>query len=291
MLESQFRGLRFLIIKLSRWLWKTQAIWLRGSLCLALGIGALYLDQRGRFDQRFTMRGPQPIDSSLIIIDIRSSDWESFNKTDRNLLRAMKEYASINERFFWNPESLEVLLKRILVGGPKAIGVTFFFPMVDDLSGSSKVFEDERIIWAARLDSDDRALLPITASNYGYNVGILNYPEDEDGIYRRFTQPVSEIPHFVVRLSQVSSLDQPSQNYIIPGESRAINYRGGSSTYPTYTLTNLLNGDLDQVLKDKVVIIGSRDLSSQLIDTPLGQMAAAEVLANSIDSFLHDRWI
>ncbi|MCB0407655.1 MAG: CHASE2 domain-containing protein, partial [Bdellovibrionales bacterium] len=49
--------------------------------------------------------------------------------------------------------------------------------------------------------------------------------------------------------------------------------------------------DLDQVLKDKVVIIGSRDLSSQLIDTPLGQMAAAEVLANSIDSFLHDRWI
>lgn len=231
------------------------------------------------------------MDTGIVILDLSSKDWVPKNGNDRNLLRALKEYSSINDRFFWNPLALESLLKEILKLKPKAVGVSFFFPPDEDVVDLPEILTDQRIIWAARMDADNRPILPVTASNYGYNVGILNFPKDEDGVVRRFSQPISEIPNFVHRLIQVATSNEPSQKFILPGEAQIINYAGQSSRYPTISPRDLKAPESQNLIKDKIVIIASSDSSTQWLNTPFGNMPLSQVVANIADNYLNEKWI
>lgn len=279
-------------LRLNTWLWQTKAIWLRTLLCLSLGVGVLLLDEKNsRFDQRFQLRGTQPIDSQIAVIQISSDEWTPRTGTDRNLLRALKEYSSINDRFFWNPKAFERLIRLLLKQDPKAIGVNFFFPAGEDAITIPQALKSEKIVWAAKIDGDGRPTLPVTASNYGYNVGILNFSKDEDGVVRRFSQPISEIPHFVNRLVQVATKNQPTQTYLLPGESQTINYMGGLNTYPTYTRKDLNSPEVLESLKDKIILIGSEESASQWVATPFGNMPLSQFLAHVTDNYKNERWI
>ena len=290
-MASWKRALRLALLKSNRWLWETKAIWLRALLCLALGIGALLLDQRSRFDQRFRIRGAQPVDSRIVILDLSSKDWAPEGSNDRNLLRALKEYSSINDRFFWNPMALKSLLEDILKHNPKAIGISFFFPPDENVAHLPAVLSDERIVWAAKMDADNRPVLPVTASNYGYNVGVLNSPRDEDGVVRRFSQPISEIPHFIHRLAQVATMNQPSQQFLLPGEAKVINFLGERSRYPIITPRDLTDPEAAGLIRDKIIVVGSTDSSTQWLNTPFGNMPLSQVIANTADNYLNQKWI
>ncbi len=283
--------IRLILLKTNRWLWQTKAIWLRALLCLALGIGALLLDQRSRFDQRFHIRGSQPVDSQIVILNLSSKDWMPESGNDRNLLKALKEYSSINDRFFWNPVALESLLQRVLKQNPKAVGVSFFFPPDENMVNLPEALSDQRIVWAAKMDADNRPILPVTASNYGYNVGVLNFPKDEDGVVRRFSQPISEIPHFIHRLIQIATVNDPSQKFLLPGEAQVINFLGQRFSYPIIKPQDLNHPDSQNLLKNKIVIIGSSDSSTQWLSTPFGNMPLSQVIANSADNYLNEKWI
>jgi two-component system phosphate regulon sensor histidine kinase PhoR len=291
MISLSPRTLRLLLLRAQRWLWQTKALSLRALLCLAMGAGTLFLNPANRFDTRFQIRGPQETDPRILIINISSHEWTQLKGGDRNLLKALKEYATINDQYFWNPDAFARLMEEITLRGPRAVGVNFFFPPDREGQVLPELLADKRIVWAAKLDADERPILPAAASNYGYNVGTLNYPVDEDGVLRRFSQPISEIPHFAIRLAQIAFINETGQNFLLPGESRTINYRGPNGTYPAHSLTELIEGGLDLKIKGKIVILGSRDSNTQVINTPFGNMSSTEVMANVVDNFLNNSWI
>lgn len=293
MLFETLRQGKLYFIKARRWTWKTKAVWLRATLCLLLAIGALFLDQNSQFDFRFQIRPQQEIAPDIIILNISLEEWESFHGRSLNWLRTLKEDSNVRDSNFWNVDAWESILTQLLKSQPKAIGVGFFFPPPRKLSKQTLPPQllDSKVVWAAKFDSEQKPILPRTATSYGYNVGALGLPKDPDGVYRRFIQPTSEIPHFILRLSQIANINQPVQYHILPGKTHLINYRGRRETFPTLSLTDLYSGKFEKQIKNKIVIIGSSDSSTQWMMTPLGEMPQAEVLANLVDDFQSNRWI
>ena len=287
------RRVKLLAARTQRWTWKTKAIWLRAFLCLVLATGALYLDQNSQFDIRFQWRPQQQVSPNLVVLNISVEEWEQKYGENPSWLRVLKEDSNVRDSYFWNPDAWDSILKTLLLSNPKAIGVSFFFPPPTKINSNPlpDSLLDKRVVWAAKFDSEQRAILPRTATSYGYNVGAIGIPKDPDGIYRRFVQPISEIPHLVLRISQIASQEEPVQNHLLPGVTHLINYRGPRGTFPTISLSDLENEDVLKDLKDKIIVIGSSESTNQWLITPLGGMPRAEVIANLIDDFQHNRWI
>lgn len=293
MITEWIRQTRLYFIKAQRWTWETKAIWLRASLCLILGTGALFLDQNSQFDFRFQMRPQQDISSDIVLFDIKLEDWEDHFGSGTNWIKVLKEDSNIRDNYFWNPQAWDQIISQLLEYQPSAIGIGFFFPQTNPTSKTPlpETLLDKKIVWAAKLDSDRRPLFPRTATSYGYNIGVLDLPKDPDGVFRRFSQPISEIPHFVMRISQIASQGNPVQNHLLPGETHLINYRGPKETYPVYTLKDLQDKNFSEKFKNKIIIVGSSDSSLQWLNTPLGGMHSSEVIANLLDDFQNNRWV
>ena len=71
-----------------------------------------------------------------------------------------------------------------------------------------------------------------------------------------------------------------------------INYRGGTNTYPTIEITNVLNRSYPpNFFKNKIVLIGSNSMEKHFVKTPLGFLSRTEYTANVIDNILKNSWI
>ena len=71
-----------------------------------------------------------------------------------------------------------------------------------------------------------------------------------------------------------------------------INYRGGTNTYPTIEITNVLNRSYPpNFFKNKIVLIGSNSMEKHFVKTPLGFLSRTEYTANVIDNILTNSWI
>ncbi len=276
--------------------WRTKAFWLRAFLCWLVGAAVFMSDENGKFDLRLQIRGPQHSAAPIVLVDINEHDWLENDHDMRNMIRPMKEITGLSDNFFWNAKTWHEILQNLLEADPAAIGVTFYFgdnvriPMLTEQERS--VFENPRIIWGADVDSAGRALVPIFASTYNSNIGIRQLRLDDDGIVRRFSSSLVQIPNMAARLADVArpqNINKNSYNWLNPV---MINYAGGSESFETLTLRDILAKSFNpQNLKGKIIIFGTHSSVMDVVQTPLGRMSRAEVLANILDNILLKRTV
>jgi two-component system phosphate regulon sensor histidine kinase PhoR len=277
--------------------WRTRAFWLRAFICWLIGAAFLMSDQNPRDDLRFQIRGPQKGGKEIVLVDIPETEWTEVQDVSRNVLRPLKEISNFSDSFFWNTHLWQQLLGQLLADDPAAIGVSFFFGDNIHLPGLADsqlaIFHDPKIIWGADFDNSGRLNTPAFALSYDSNVGIKTLPADEDGIVRRFSSTVLQVPHFAQRLAQVAHLPGTnSGNGLTATTPYLINYMGGHESYPTVTFLDVVKKRLPPgYFKNKIIIIGSSSGPIEQLQTPLGKMSRAEVLANITDNVVGDKWI
>lgn len=271
-----------------RYLARTQAVWSRALVCMAVGLSFLYFESSDNFDTRFSIRGPQKVTSSIVLINIGQQEWLDHHGQSKNILRGLKEISAVGDNFFWNPKTWNTFLSRILKDDPSSIGVTFFFDsslLSDREEENFLSLKNGKVIWAAELDQDGRARLPALTSNYALNVGLMTLSPDDDRIVRRFSSPLVQVPHLAAKVSGMES-------HLITGDSRLINYRGRATVFEHVFFRDVMSNRLpDGFFRNKIVLIGSLDLDGHMLRTPLGEMSRAEVSAQIIDNLEANRWI
>lgn len=295
-MDDLLRGVKLRGLIWYRWLLRTRGIWLRGLVCLAVGLVLAVVDSSAKFDLRFQIRGPQARESRFVLVYLHQDDWLDVGGQDRNVLRPLKEISAFTDSFFWNPAAWNKLLTQILAQNPAGVAVTFFFP-VGSIGATPDPREypalyDPRVIWAARLDSDGRAVLPAFVSTYGQNAGLIDFFTDEDRSVRRFSSPLVQVPHLSVRLASLYARGSPSSG-LITGETRIINFQGERGSLLTLNARDLLKRPARgaELMKGRMVIVGTTDLDGHIYSSPVGSLSRAELVANVTDNILSRRWI
>ncbi len=268
--------------------WRHRAFWLRAILCWAVGISIILFQDSPQYDLRFQMRGVQQTSPEIILIQITEEDWSSLIERHQNILRPLKEISNLSDSFFWNPRVWSQLLSDLLKLEPRALGVSFFFGdyvQLPTLSANQReIFFNPKIVWAAEMDSSERLVMPAFSARSNSNIGIKNLKLDEDGVLRRYGSPFFEIDHFA---SQLVRVGHPQKKFFIPKTNQLINYAGPAGTFQSFDLKDILSHKIDaSIFKNKIIIIGSSSGSFDLMQTPLGPMSRAEILANISDNIL-----
>jgi len=268
-------------------------MWLRALFCLGLGFAFLFFDEVGRYDLRFAIRSTQPQSPRIVIVHLDSKDWSAIQGVSDNWVRSMKEFSAPTDANYWNAGIWNSLLTKILAQSPAKVGVTFFFnPQLSKPADSMTALTDSRVLWAGQLDNSGRPDLPLLANSYGYNVALVDLREDEDRILRRFTPPLAPIAHMCLKMAEALQSQPAHQFNLFMGENKLINFRGPAESWEHVTATQILNGEITpDLFTNKLVLIGSRSLSSHQFQTPLGTMNRAEILAQVIDNVVAERWI
>jgi two-component system phosphate regulon sensor histidine kinase PhoR len=285
--------MEFVLNTLWPWMKRNKDLLLRGLLCWAIGLAFLFFDEASHFDLRLQLRGSQEATKKIVLVYIDENEWIRWHGQSDNLLRSLKEFAVINDSFFWNPNTWRHLLQKILAQDPKAVGVTFFFgPNLQRPDREATSLYDPKITWAALMDNEGRPVQPVMSVNYGSNTALIDLREDEDRIQRRFFYPTPPMTHLAVRLAEIlkgKSVDPDSE---LAGQSRIINFRGARDSFASVSFADVLANRVPKdFFKGKIVILGSHSSESHLFQTPLGTMTRAEILAHVTDNILYDRWI
>ncbi len=295
--EDLVRGVRLRLLIWTRWLLRTRGVWLRGLVCLAVGIVLALVDSSAKFDLRYQMRGAQAREPRFVLVYFHQDDWLQISGQDRNLLRPLKEISAFTDSFFWNPSTWNKLLTNILSSDPAAVAVTFFFP-VGSIGTTPEAYDypalyDKKVFWAARQDNDGRAVLPAFVSSYGHNAGLIDFFADEDRTVRRFSSPLVQVPHLAMRLASAFTKNDRTSPNLSTGESRIVNFQGAEGSLIAINARDLLRKPSRgaDLLKGRMVIIGTKDLDGHVYSTPVGPLSRAELLANVTDNILSERWI
>ncbi|MCB0357481.1 MAG: CHASE2 domain-containing protein, partial [Bdellovibrionales bacterium] len=75
-------------------------------------------------------------------------------------------------------------------------------------------------------------------------------------------------------------------------EAKLINFQGPQGTYKRISFNKILNNQVDtKELKNKIIIVGTKQNEQHTFQTPLGPMTRSEVIANITDNFLNQQWI
>jgi two-component system phosphate regulon sensor histidine kinase PhoR len=271
--------------------WKAKGLWLRILFCWALGCTFPFFDEVKQYDMRFSLRGNQEVSKQIVVVYFDQEDWNAWVGTSQNWLRNFKETNELSDASFWRTHVWNQLLGGILAQEPRTVGVTFFFnsllPRPDE---SLKSVYDPRVIWAAQLDNEGRPTYPLMTNGYAHNVALIDLHEDEDRLLRRFTPPLSPIPHMSMKLAETDPNASVQEINSLIGETRLINFRGGKGVFPSISALNVLQGRVPPgFFKDKIVIVGSDSLPGYV--TPEGRMSRADVVAQVTDDILGKRWI
>ncbi len=284
-------------------IWRLRAIWIRGLTCLCVGLGIYSMDHARNYDARLRLRGPVLKENPVTLILISPAEWSRLSRDDNNLVRPMKEISSFTDGYFWHEETWLLLLKQILLSNPKVVGVSLFFsrPSDDEVQALNEnenetadpsrlaIFRDKRVFWASRLESDGRVAKSRFASSYSRNSGLVALAADADGIVRRLPPAIADSPMMPLRLAQKSASD----SYVpVAAEGAFINFQGPEKTFPTYSLTQLMQGKVpNSALRNRIVVIGAIDTAEHSILTPVGPLPRAEVIANIAENAIHENWI
>lgn len=267
------------------WIRAKPLFW-RGFVCWLLGSTLLLNDEVKSFDLRFQMRGDQMTSSDVVVVKIHPDEVMT-NYRLRGRLSTWKDVVDVTDSFYWEPRTWGLMLEKLLAQSPRAIGVTVYLTetlRTHALSErGSRVFLDPRITWASPTPGGDRPILPLFADATLSNVGIYDLARDEDGIIRRFVKGPAGLPHLA---EKITGTNLPSDT------TWMINYRGSSTVFPEYSMTEVVSGLVPmEVFKNKIILIGAETNSNSQFLTPLGPSHRAGVLAHITDNILQDRWV
>lgn len=268
---------------------------LRIILCWLLGISFLIFDESQNFDLRFELRGPQPINENIVLIDLTYADWQNLHQQMGLRLPIQRDYYSISDQLFWNHNIWAEALEKLLKSDVETIGVSFNFidlPREQLTQNELQSFNDPRVVWSSTLENGIDPVIPYIVDTTKQRLAFSQLELDKDEMVRNISLVKHEIPHMSEVLSSFITDD-----YYLPSshnqwKSRLINYRGEAGLFPTIKFVDLVQGKTDlSFLKDKIVIIGSSDSERHIYRTPLGRMSRAEIIANITDNILENRWI
>ncbi|NYT66855.1 CHASE2 domain-containing protein [Alcaligenaceae bacterium] len=193
----------------------------------------------------------------------------------------------------------------------KVVGMDLVFNEVnpaypqDDASLALAMHQNGRVVLPLLIANHDRSVqppLPIfveAAAATGY----INIYPDTDGIIRSLqlqqTLPDQQsVPHLTLAMLNVAK--QPiNPNYLKPetAENLLIPYAGSPGHFTVYPYSGVLSGEIPpEKFQDKYVLVGSwgsglGDTFPTAVSNAGIPMSGVEILANSLQASLHNRWI
>lgn len=271
-----------------RWSSRRRGLMIRFFLCWGLGLLALSTDEANRYDTRFDVRGPQKVNSDIVVILLKQSDFSKFLDRRTNAILNVNELTDITDSFFWDKKTWSRFLSTLLNANPKSILVTLYFGNnigSESLTTQENIlFKDHRIFWSTSVNNMERLTLPLMTLPDRSNIGTLEVSKDEDGFVRRiYTMEDEEVPTLVERGS-FSHFPNNTASFLI-------NYRG-PNVFPVYSLSEVLeDNSLQKYLKNKIIVVGSENSVANQFQTPVGPLSKAEITAHIADNLTQQRWI
>ncbi|NYT64188.1 CHASE2 domain-containing protein [Alcaligenaceae bacterium] len=193
----------------------------------------------------------------------------------------------------------------------KVVGMDLVFSEVnpaypqDDRILAEAIRKHGRVVLPLVLEPDQQtalAPLPVLAQA-ARRLGYINIFPDEDGVIRSITLQQEQaqgprIEHFVMAMLQTTLQGVPSPHMASPGTAaRLIPYAGAPGHFTMYPYAQVLNGQIpSSTFKDKYVLVGSWGSGlGDTFPTPVSNhgeiMAGVEIMANGLQSALHNHWI
>ncbi len=285
--KSQHEVLKLRGEILLRFFNRRRGVILRSLLCWVIGCLALSSDELPTYDQRFQLRGDQKTSTDVVVVTIRQSDFAMVYDKRTNYIGEMDQIADITDSFYWNRHLWTNLLEKILIQGPRSVGITLYF---GDNIGNVKLsrheetlFRDPRVFWASTTNSLERVLNPVFSNEAHSNIGTNELRRDEDGVIRRIFPQRNEIPHLT---EKITGTRFPKSQAV------SINYRGSSKVFKQYSLSEILFDDIPKnAFTNKVILIGAETNTGPLYITPIGSLSRTEIIAHMTDNLLAKRWI
>ncbi len=263
------------------------------AVIIASSTGLLETAERGDVNLLFSLRGPIPPQSPIIIVSIAEDSFDEFNLA-----------------WPW-PRALHAdLLDRLREGHPAAIGFDIAFP-----EPSVRGPEDDRLLADALGRAGNVVLAaPITtvtepaytkedmnapiqsllerAAGFGY----ANFILDDDAfvrtatVSREFQQ--ENIPSFAFAMIQAAQ-HAGIQTAFSKKEAFLINYRGGPNSFPTIPYYQIVRGEVTpDTFRGKIVLVGATTpVLHDLYPTPFashGDMSGVELQANVVETMLQN---
>lgn len=263
---------------------------MRALVAWLIGCSILLLEPLPNFDIRFKARGTQPHSQQIVLIQISQSEWVNFIGQKRNWIRPLKETTYLSDSFYWNPYAWEKILKKLENESPLAIAPTFFFG--DNIRRppqyilNSPIFKNNQVYWSSRVDDEGRLLSPRFEDQYIANVGIQKIQLADDGVVRAHIQVPSQKQDITDILARKLNPNAGTSF------TRLINYKGQKHTYHTISLSDFINNNYQpNLLKDKIILIGSSDSEGHVFNTPVGLLSRSEILATMIDNLANEQYI
>lgn len=272
----------------------------RSLICFLVAATVLIVSRNGDYDARFSLRGNQDVGDQIVLLTLKRSDieWISGVETtnSKNVLWSLKEVVESSDAYFWQPQIWEKAYRYLFQKKAQVVVNTLFFgeeavrgtitPVQDEL------FRNRSSYWVAKTTAAKRVLLPGFATKSGNNTGTLNILPDHDGAARHYVKEDQKFPHLAFRVANyilASKGKPPLQEDSF--DSRTINFMGGPGTFKSISFESFMRGEQSLNLEGKTVIIGLSDVSSHLIQTPVGVMSQSELVANLTFAFLENKWI
>lgn len=249
---------------------------------IVLAIRSLSILQGAEFgllDQFFRMRGEEPIDSRIVIVAIDENDISQGDRwpvSDQQLVEVLEQIQKMNPRAIGlnlyrdipiSPGTLR--LQKILETNTNIIGIE----QLPDQSGSQvappPILEKDKRVGFNNiiLDSDQRVrrsflYWKINRGEYvreSFSLKLAKLYLSKENIYEQSSpNHVSDLKLGRGIFRQFQSNDGPYINADAGAYQVMVNFRGKSGRFTTFTLQDLMSGDIpSQILRDKIVLIGT----------------------------------
>ncbi|MGJ3245256.1 MAG: CHASE2 domain-containing protein [Elainellaceae cyanobacterium] len=269
--------------KLGHWFYDERRVWLTASAVTACVLilrfaGLLQSSELAAFDQTIRLRPAKPQDDRIVIITIDDQDinrlqtWPISDAQMAVLLETIKSY---------QPRVIGLDIYRELPVNPGYDALQTVFRNTPNLVGIEKI-----------VDSQSPGVDPPPILDQNQQIGFNNVVADPDGRVRRamLFWTLEDGPHtsFALRvaemyleadgiLSEAAASVNPSYLQLGQGIFRRLesqdgayiridsggyqilaNLRGGSHSFSTVSITDVLNGQVsDELMRDRIVLIGS----------------------------------
>lgn len=246
---------------------------IRAAICFVFVFLPLQNLDQWFYDRLFRLRGARHRPTSFVLVQTSLTD-----QTEGG-------YANI-----WPSRDYRNLLEKIEADHPKLIVFASYFDRVPPGHDSRSTDRQPDLIFSASLNEDNKLIPPplglTSQDNYGFN----NLYADSDNTLRRSRLIYSSGVSLALRMYHRFTDAPVKRNLLDP---LWIDFRGPSTSYPTYQAADILNPakQLKGVFADKIVLIGRDGGRDSDMETPFGKMSRLEIHANIMDTFIDNREI
>ena len=268
---------------------------LRNRLLILVAIGAAVLAsaayatsslksiELSTVNTRFSIRGPQLPGHHIVIVALDTPSLTALNAHPPAIPRAI--FARVIQRI--HADHPRVISVDAQFEGPSLLGP------IDDQDLLKTLAADGPIVLATH-DNASGHPVPVPAGVVdakGVVLASASVDVDSDRVLRReIYQPVETVT-LPVKVAQLAGTAVSSSDF--PDNHAWIDYLGPPGTFPTYSLSSVLDGHVNGgVFAHKIVLIGITDPSASQRDTFLTSvsstpMSGVEVDANAVWTILH----